>query len=393
MKALKSWLFFVLLCVSSVMAAFWLREGTDATVFAALDSMAKDLRHWLAERAEVIGHHAELYKLWDNTSRAASTGMHFTRETFQRTLSALDHTSGDSAVCGRPPTTSRDEINAHKIYKWVDADGQTHLSDKAPDGRIATVVDLGTTKQDFTYEIIPDDVSLPIAFQGQLAAGSKRMYDTWHFFLGEENLRQSRIQLLLMGDPDRFDAYYAANSGVNRKVGGFYSMSKNQAVVKYNPKHPTQNLGTSLHEISHLITAAHLGPTPPWLTEGLAEYFETMQVQGQAGIIYPNHNHIKLLRTAQLPRLTDYFSIKRSDWYDENRDRNYAIAWSLVNFLMGGAPGTYALQEAISQSQKNFCKPFSVSVALDEAYPGGIHQLEVDWRKWLTSGDFKPHQT
>jgi Domain of unknown function (DUF4124)/Protein of unknown function (DUF1570) len=390
-KTLQSWLFFTLLCLISVMATFWLRGGTDANVLATLDSMATDFQYWLAGQGESTGADSAVR---DQVRENKAGALFLPSSTGQRT-SAPDHTSGDSAVCGRPPTKSRTDTSSQVIYKWVDEDGQTHMSDKHPEGRITSIVDLGKSKQDFTYEIVPVGVSLPIDFQGQLAAGSKRMYDTWHFFLGEENLRQSKIQLLLLGDPDRFDAYYANGSTLpgSAKIAGFYRINENQAVVKYNAKRPVQNLRTTFHEISHLITASHLGPTPPWLTEGLAEYFETMQVAGQGGAIHPNHGHIKLLRTIPLPSLGNYLAIDGSDWYEKNRDRNYAIAWSLVNFLMSGAPGKYALRETVQQSHENFCKPFSAAAALSKAYPGGIRQLEADWRKWLASGDFQVQQT
>jgi hypothetical protein len=394
-KTPQFWLFFVLLCMLSIMAAFWLRGGTDPRILATLDSMATDLQHWLADLSKGTGTDTDTPELWSELSPANNTGTLFSASKSARRLSAQNHTSGDHAVCGRPPTKSRTDTNSQLIYKWVDENGQTHMSDKRPEGRIASAVDMGNSKQDFTYEIIPDGVSLPIDFQGQLAAGSKRMYDTWHFFLGEESLRQSRIQVLLMGDPDRFDTYYAkaSPSSGSKQVAGFYSTGKNQAVVRYNAKRPTQNLRTTFHEVSHLITASHLGPTPPWLTEGLAEYFETMQVQGQSGAIHPNRAHIELLRSTRVPRLQNYLSIDPPEWYQEDRDRNYAIAWSLVNFLMGDSPGMYALQKTIQQVHANFCKPFSVEGALSEAYPGGIRQLETDWRKWLASGEFKVQQT
>jgi hypothetical protein len=376
------------------MVAFWLRGGTDPRILATLDSMAKDLHHWLADLRAGSGSDKSTPEIWSEMSPAINPGTLFSASRSDRGLSAQDHTSGDYAVCGRPPTKSRTDTNPQLIYKWVDEDGQTHLSDKRPEGRIASVVDMGNSTQDFTYEIIPDGVSLPIDFQGQLAAGSKRMYDTWHFFLEEKNLRQSRIQLLLMGDPNRFDAYYASGSTQpgSGKVAGFYRINENKAVVKYDARRPIQNLRTTFHEVSHLITASHLGPTSPWLTEGLAEYFETMQVAGQGGAIHPNHAHIKLLRTSPLPSIQNYLAIDSSDWYADNRDRNYAMAWSLVNFLMSGSPGMYALKETIRQSHGNFCKPFSAAAALGKAYPGGFRQLETDWRQWLARGDFTVHQ-
>jgi hypothetical protein len=170
-------------------------------------------------------------------------------------------------------------------------------------------------------------------------------------------------------------------------------MGRNLAVVKFDPAHLDQTIATTFHETSHLITASHLGPTPPWLTEGLAEYFETMKVSGQGGEIHPNQRHIKLLQSSKLPRLQAYLAITRPEWHGEHRDRNYAIAWSLIYFLMEGAPGMYALQETVQEAHASFCKPFSAASALDNAYPGGISSLEADWRKWLAAGNFRVQQT
>jgi hypothetical protein len=310
----------------SLLAALWLRGGTDASLFAALESMAIDLRYWFAEQEE---SDLPVPRLPDSLMAPAmppgTVDSPRLSQNRRGTISA-DHTIEDSQACSRPHTQSRSTTEAHLIYKWIDDDGQTHMSDYRPEGRIASVMDMGMAKRDFTYEIIPDGLSIPVDFPGQLAAGSKRIYDTWHFFLGEEKLRQSRIELLLIGGPDRFNAYHAEVSPGSKPVNGFYTMSKNQAVVKFDPANQKQTLAITFHETSHLITASHLGPTPPWLTEGLAEYFETMQVKGQTGAIHPNPAHIKLLKKKPLPRLQEYLSIDRPDWYGANRDRNYALA-------------------------------------------------------------------
>jgi hypothetical protein len=117
-------------------------------------------------------------------------------------------------------------------------------------------MDLAGNKRDFTYEIIPDGVTLPIDFQGKVRAGAKRIYDTWNFFLREENLRQSQITLRVIGGPERFDAIRAKAWPNSKPVSGFYNPGLNQAFVKYNPARPDQALATSFHEISHLITAS-----------------------------------------------------------------------------------------------------------------------------------------
>tara|TARA_R110002072_G_scaffold187924_4_gene344723 strand:+ start:3175 stop:4299 length:1125 start_codon:yes stop_codon:yes gene_type:complete len=372
----------------SLLAALWLRGGTDATPFAILESLAEDIGNWYASL------HEEKPSIPDAPEKASTTPGG-SQSTFSESsvFSPLDHTTEDQNICGRPRTKSRSETDKNLIYKWVDEGGQTHMSDEQPKGVIASVMDMSMQKRDFTYQIIPDGISVPINFPGQLAAGSKRMYDTWHFFLGEERLRQSNIEVLLIGGPGRFDAYHAKTSPNSKPVNGFYSMGKNQAVVSFDPDNIARTLGTTFHEISHLITASHLGPTPPWLTEGLAEYFETMQVKDQAGTIYPNQAHIKLLKQTPLPSLRDYLAIDRPEWHRAQRDRNYAIAWSLMNFLLQGAPGMYALQEVIQQAEANFCQPFSAVAVLDQAYPGGIQRLEQDWRSWLENNQFRVQQT
>ena len=310
-----------------------------------------------------------------------------TQETAIR-YSSWDHTAKDRQVCSRPSTNPRSETGSHRVYKWTDEKGQTQFSDTRPPGRVASVIDLSGKKRDFTYEVVPDGITLPVDFQGKVRAGAKRIYDTWHFFLREENLRQSHITLRVIGGPERFDAFRARSWPNSKPVSGFYNPGLNQAFVKYNPARPDQALATSFHEISHLITASHLGPTPPWLTEGLAEYFETMRVKDQAGTIYPNRAHINLLKRSVLPPLGDYLEINRSEWNGDQRDLNYATAWSLTHYLMSTNHGTYALQQVVQQSHRNFCKPFSAAGALDGAYPGGIPKLEVDLRKAIKNEAF-----
>jgi hypothetical protein len=45
------------------------------------------------------------------------------------TPSSGDHTAGDQQACNLPHTKSRNDTEAKLIYKWTDADGQTHMSD------------------------------------------------------------------------------------------------------------------------------------------------------------------------------------------------------------------------------------------------------------------------
>jgi hypothetical protein len=392
-KDLRSWMIFALLCALSIGAALWLQSGTSAGPLPALQTLAEDIQGLFATSPEPEDIDAQIPANPLESKNFASSSQ-FPAPQSNSGAVASDHTANDQQVCNRPRTQFRNEAGTNPVYQWVDGEGQTHLSDTPPSDHIASVIDMATgTKRDFTYEISADGITLPITFQGQISAGSKRIYDTWHFFLGDTDLRQSQIKLRVIGGPDRYDAFQRKAWPNSKPTNGFYINSKNQAYVKYDPNRPEQSLHTSFHEISHLITASHLGPTPPWLTEGLAEYFENMEVTGQGGTIHPNKAHLTLLKKSPLPRLHDFLEIDRSQWNGAQRDLNYATAWSLMHFLMQGAPGMYAMQDVVQQAHASFCKPFSVSTALHNAYPGGLKRLESDWKKWLHNNRASVQQT
>ena len=378
--------------LAGALGALWLGGGTDARPLATLQALYGKIHGLIDRELEALRDKTDHKLVTSGLEFAAGHGKATSLQNPTLSISS-DHTVDDHLVCGRPRSRSRADTGSNLFYRWVDDDGQTHLSDTQPTHAIASVIDLAGSKRDFTYSIEADGVKLPIKFQGQINAGSKRMYDTWHFFLGEANLRQSHIKLRLIGGAGRYDAFQAKAWPNGKPSSGFYSLARNEAYVKYEANADERALAVSFHEISHLITATHLGPTPPWLTEGLAEYFETMEVKSQLGIIKPNIEHIRLLRSSRLPQLDSFFSLDRTQWHGDQRSLNYAIAWSVTHFLMSGAPGMYAMQEVIRQSHANLCQPFSPAAVLADQYPGGLIQLERDWKIWLSGSQFPTHQT
>ena len=383
MSGSRFWLLLCAFFLAGVLLALSLKGGTDVSFMKFWEALVEPLARFNGFDQK-RGEHKVLSPERGGALPPVQSQAHPSR---------YDHTVDDRQVCARPPTRPREDTDPNLVYRWKDANGLTQMSDKRPEGVIATVLDMRLSAQDFSYRLMPEGLQLPVDFAGKVAAGSKRMYDVWHFLLGGNKLKQARIDVLLVADETRFAAYRASTSSDTFPIAGFYSMRSNQAFVKADPAQPARNLRVTYHEVSHLITASHLGPTPPWLTEGLAEYFETMQVRDQTGAVYPNEAHIRLLRSQVLPSLHAYLSIERREWYGEHRERNYAIAWSLIHFLLQGSPGMHALQSTVRQVETHFCRSFSVLHALDKAYPGGLSRLEVDWRRWLASRHFVAQQT
>lgn len=117
------------------------------------------------------------------------------------------------------------------------------------------------------------------------------------------------------------------------------------------------------HELTHRFNHVALGPTPPWLNEGLAEYYSTIRgeegkpIMGEIDPRYmcvPDglgdlscYQYERLSRTT-LPSASEIVGMDRQAFYSDTTDergiipfeqkrtrqRHYAISWLLVHMLM-----------------------------------------------------------
>ena len=139
----------------------------------------------------------------------------------------------------------------------------------------------------------------------------------------------------------------------------------------------------SLHALAHEITAQQLISTPPWLDEGLAEYFQYMEIQGQRSLVRANSEYISLLRSTGSPSLEHLLRLDVSGWEAGGEPAYQAQAWSLVYFMLQNKHGRYALQDAVRWAEGKPDDADGMIMALGRAYPGGVLKLERDWHEWL----------
>lgn len=106
------------------------------------------------------------------------------------------------------------------------------------------------------------------------------------------------------------------------------------------PEASAERFGTIFHEYVHFVMNLNFGSDeiPAWLNEGLAEYFETMQVSGGRTVSIGGlrEDHLKLLRRSELLQLSDLFAMDNSSVHgggDTKRSLFYAQSWALLHFL------------------------------------------------------------
>ena len=99
-----------------------------------------------------------------------------------------------------------------------------------------------------------------------------------------------------------------------------------------------------LHEYTHLITSNSDQPLPVWLSEGLAEYYSTFQLERggrQAVLGSLIDDHLARLNDTVLIPLNDLLKINHaSPLYNEGSRRGvlYAQSWALTHLILLGEP-------------------------------------------------------
>lgn len=293
----------------------------------------------------------------------------------------------DAIGCNKPRNRIPDPGVTQDAYSWRDASGVMNFSDTAPADRDANLQSLNRGPREFFITVSAEQASLPPNFKGQIAGGAKRAYDQWKTWLGDDAIVRSHINVRLIGNADVFKDAYGKPNGDNWTATGFYRLRSNEALILYTPSYQATALSTAFHEVSHLITAWHLGPTPPWLNEGIAEHFETMQVAWQSATFQDNRGHLALLAKRGTVALEELTTLSRRDWTTEDAQRRYASAWSLIAFLMHSEPGTRTLREVLNLAYAQRCDlnedAHSTVTGALSSYPGGTRALERDWQQWL----------
>lgn len=299
--------------------------------------------------------------------------------------------------CSAPPTAAvtRNEAN---IYTWTDADGQLHFSDKKPASAPAEVYNSQTSAG-------LDYFDLTINYRGQntvpflrdqLSAQATSIYKIMTGLVGREQLRHVQLNILMFPDAESFHQYAQANTGnTNPNMGGYYSTLTNEAVTFSYPD-DNRTLEVTKHEAAHVIAMGIMGTVPLWLNEGLAEYFSKLNVRSQFSQIGVHQDWLPLARATVASgypqRFAEFLKLEPENWRNANEANHYALAWSLVYYLLSTDAGRQTLATLMQQMAENYCQPLDSAEALARTYPGGLNALERELKAWLMDDAVKaPH--
>ena len=289
-------------------------------------------------------------------------------------------------------------VTAHaEIYQWVDERGKVHFGDKPPDEVKQAVTDLTeryAIDRDFEVSIVPHDYQMGLDVKTKVTVAVSKIFSIYaaDFIMRPDT--DARLEIRIYGIEQEFRALTRERGLQIENASGFYSPRENTIHVWRN-RNLDRLLEVLTHEASHTIMQHQIGRVPIWINEGLAEYFETMEVFGQTVVVRPNTHWIatvdRLLRDGLMP-LGDFLSMTREKWYLFNGEGSlaYAVAWSVTFFLMSSEPGIATIHTVLQHHKQGGEEDVNALIAA--AYPGGFEAFEEAWRYWAMYGKRVPHR-
>ncbi|MGB0893823.1 MAG: DUF1570 domain-containing protein [Parashewanella sp.] len=271
------------------------------------------------------------------------------------------------------------------VFSWVDDKGVKHFSNTlfGAGDDVQVLAEYQAQLEPFVLSVNSAKV-LPQHFENKVTVGIKKIYRVLSLYLEKQHVREVAVNLTFAhskGEYKSIQKQKAPNLGPSL---GFYSSSDNFAAVWYQNTKQAQQ--TAIHEATHVINSGLFGITPRWINEGLAEYFERMNIFGLA-IKIPPQNWVNQHKVNRIT-LESLLNSSEQDWKGSTQSTMYSASHSLIHFLMSTPKGKVIAKRLLSHLALNRCGETNVRGVLS-LYPDGLYALERDWHYWMANEKYK----
>ncbi len=278
------------------------------------------------------------------------------------------------------------------IYSWRDADGHMHFGEQPPAN--------ARSSQEYAFQAraTPDALQLSIQSHGQplppdvqkrAEAGMTLTLQAWQKIFRVSQNRQLTVDAHVFDSQNALRLWIHEHTGImpGNIIGIFIGDQRLVGAVNFLDN-PDETLRTLLHESNHVVLAQLSPNAPPWLHEGLAQYFEGIDSVDGHIVVRPHETNDAIIRQMiekdKLISLRAYLSISPNRWFQlvhgEGNPIPYVVAWSLTSFMMAQSTRRQMLVGILQDLEKAKLPPDLSTFA--KRYPGGLDVLEYDWYRW-----------
>ena len=233
---------------------------------------------------------------------------------------------------------------------------------------------------------------------GELLDSSYEVYRTYLSNLPQ--VRNEKLEAWVFANRkdylENVQSQIRGDSGVVASTSGmFINLGEGKQILAVDASGGSKSFEeTAKHEAFHQFQYSRFkSDVPPWLSEGLAEYFEhSAYINGEIIPGQPTEKDITLLKRAienySVTPFIDFMRINNQEWGQKMKENNfqYAQAWSIVQFLVHGEGGSHAsemdyflklIQEGMYHEEA-FVKAFNTSdlVSFQNMWMEYVNQLK-----------------
>ncbi len=152
------------------------------------------------------------------------------------------------------------------------------------------------------------------------------------------------ITVIVFKNDGAFRPYKPLYQGKPATVSGYFQPGEDVNYILLTSEfRETNPYAVIFHEYVHALTSDNSRPLPPWLNEGIAEYYSSFEVESNEKKVWLGKaiaNHVLYLRQQKFLPLQRLFAVDRGSPEYNERERKgvfYAQSWALVHYLSLGA--------------------------------------------------------
>lgn len=183
-----------------------------------------------------------------------------------------------------------------------------------------------------------------------------------------------------------------ADGKLDTFVAGFFQPGEDVNYITLSAEgEDAQTFSTIFHEYVHFMINTNFGKSkvPAWFNEGLAEYYETFQIENDqvAKLGLPQENHLRLLQQNKLMPLDQLFNVSNFQLLqtgNHSRSIFYAESWALIHYLIAGGRSA-----ALNSFLGLVLKDVPPEKAFREAFQMDYADMESALRKYVQQSTYK----
>jgi hypothetical protein len=285
-------------------------------------------------------------------------------------------------------------VKVGNVFSWTDDQGNVHFGDRPPANVEAETENLGGRKDFFDITISYPNSAVSVELSQALEVNGRAISKALGLLIPSDRMTKSSIDMKVFTDHADFLVYKnSVAPTLSNNVSGFYSALENSVAVLHSGNEKLTQL-IALHEATHVFQYKNIGTMPGWLSEGMAAYFENMQVKNKSKTVPISAQWLFVLkRRSSTIALRDLLTADYSRWQSRNGTSYYATSWALVHFLML-PENRVMMQRYLDIVSKDKCNEESAQFDVtffEQHYNGGVAKLQQDLDAWLGLGPRLPN--